>query len=118
MFEAASHLELSRVPELFCGFQRQHGEGPVLYPVACTPQSWATASVYLLIQASLGMSIQAPEGRIYFDHPVLPDFLDEMVIEGLRINSSSFDMRLERHERDVGIDVFKKEGDIEVVAVY
>ncbi|RJR48248.1 MAG: amylo-alpha-1,6-glucosidase [Desulfobacteraceae bacterium] len=118
LFEAASRLELSRMPELFCGFPRQPGEGPVLYPVACTPQSWATASVYLLIQASLGMSIQAPEGRIYFDHPVLPDFLDEMVIEGLRVNSSSFDIRLERHERDVGIDVFKKEGDIEVVAVY
>ena len=118
LFESASRLELSRMPELFCGFPRKHGEGPVLYPVACTPQSWATASIYLLIQACLGMSIQANEGRIYFDHPVLPDFLDEMVIEGLQVNSSSFDVRLERHEHDVGIDVFRREGEIEVVAVY
>jgi glycogen debranching enzyme len=118
LFETANHLELSRMPELFCGFQRQRGEGPVLYPVACNPQSWATASVYLLIQSCLGMSIQAPEKKIYFDHPVLPDFLDEMTIEGLRIDSASFDIRLERHERDVGIDVFRREGEIEVVVVY
>lgn len=118
LFDAANYLELSRMPELFCGFQRQQGEGPVLYPVACNPQAWSTAAVYLLIQASLGMSIQATENRIYFDHPALPDFLDEMIIEGLKINSSSFDIRLERHERDVGIDVFRREGEIEVIVIY
>ena len=118
LFNAANHLELSRMPELFCGFQRQPGEGPVLYPVACTPQAWATAAVFMLIQASLGMSVQAPENRIYFDHPALPDFLDEMTIEGLKVNSCSFDIRLERHERDVGIDVFRREGEIEVIVIY
>jgi glycogen debranching enzyme len=36
--EAASYMELRRLPELFCGFQRAKGRGPTLYPVACTPQ--------------------------------------------------------------------------------
>jgi glycogen debranching enzyme len=118
LFETAVSLELSRMPELFCGFPRQSGEGPVIYPVACNPQSWATASIYLLIQACLGLSIQAPENKIYFDHPRLPDFIDEMTIHNLRVNSASLDIRLERHARDVGIDVFRREGDVEVIATY
>lgn len=118
LFDSATHFELNRLPELFCGFPRQPGEGPVLYPVACNPQAWATAAVYLLIQSCLGMSIQAPRKKMYFDHPVLPDFLDEMFIENLQINTGSMDIRLERHARDVGIDVCRRDGDIEVIATY
>jgi glycogen debranching enzyme len=41
LFDAATYLELRRLPELFCGFQRQRERGPTLYPVACSPQAWA-----------------------------------------------------------------------------
>jgi glycogen debranching enzyme len=34
LFDAAMYLDLHRVPELFCGFPRDSGEGPILYPVA------------------------------------------------------------------------------------
>ena len=39
LFEASTFLDLHRLPELFCGFERRPGEGPTLYPVACSPQS-------------------------------------------------------------------------------
>jgi glycogen debranching enzyme len=39
---------MHRVPELFCGFPRDPGEGPILYPVACAPQAWSAASVFPL----------------------------------------------------------------------
>ncbi len=55
LFEAATYLELRRLPELFCGFQRGRGRGPTLYPVACAPQAWASATPFTLIEASLGL---------------------------------------------------------------
>ena len=66
LFDASLFVDLHRMPELFCGFVRRPGEGPTLYPVACGPQSWAAASVYLLLQACLGLVIVAPRSRIRF----------------------------------------------------
>src|SRR5262249_47831890 len=40
-FDAATYLDLNRLPELFCGFPRFASRGPTLYPVACAPQAWA-----------------------------------------------------------------------------
>jgi glycogen debranching enzyme len=57
LFEAGLYFDLRRMPELFCGFPKDPGEGPVLYPVACAPQAWAAASVFLLLQACLGLEI-------------------------------------------------------------
>ena len=64
MFDAAIHFDLHRLPELFCGFGRENGEGPVLYPVACAPQAWSAAAVFLILQAPLGLAIEAPERKI------------------------------------------------------
>ena len=64
LFDASSFVHLSRLPELFCGFQRRPGEGPTLYPVACAPQTWASASVFLLLQACLGLTVEAQECRV------------------------------------------------------
>jgi glycogen debranching enzyme len=79
LFEASLFVEY-RLPELFCGFYRRKGEGPVPYPVACSPQSWAAASVFLLLQATLGMKIEAAPSRLSFVRPVMPEFLDEIEI--------------------------------------
>jgi glycogen debranching enzyme len=57
MFEAGLYFDLHRMPELFCGFPKDPGEGPVLYPVACMPQAWAAASVFLPFQACLDLDI-------------------------------------------------------------
>ncbi len=55
MFEAALHLDLNRLPELFCGFHRRpDGTGPTQYPVACAPQAWAAGAPYLLLAATFG----------------------------------------------------------------
>ena len=57
LFEAALSFDQYRMPELFCGFPQSPGEGPTLYPVACAPQAWAAASVFLLFQACLGLEV-------------------------------------------------------------
>ncbi|HEV2211701.1 MAG TPA: amylo-alpha-1,6-glucosidase, partial [Verrucomicrobiae bacterium] len=54
LFETVLLMDLHHLPELFCGFDRRPGEGPTLYPVACLPQAWSAASVFMLLGASLG----------------------------------------------------------------
>jgi glycogen debranching enzyme len=114
LFDASLFADQHRLPELFCGFVRRPGEGPTLYPVACDPQSWASGAVYLLLQSCLGLSIRAHENKIYFDHPALPTFLQEVIIKNLKVGSASVDIELQRHQHDVGVNVKRRGGDIEV----
>jgi glycogen debranching enzyme len=117
LFDASLFVDLHRMPELFCGFPRRPGEGPTLYPVACAPQSWSAASVYLLLQSCLGLTIDAPRGQVRFGYPVLPESLREVRIRNLRVGPATLDLHLERHPHDVGVDVLRREGSVEVVVV-
>ncbi len=79
MFDAATYMDIFRLPELFCGFQRRRGRGPTLYPVACAPQAWAAATPFALLQASLGLSFNPEMNEIRLINPRLPSFLDEVI---------------------------------------
>jgi glycogen debranching enzyme len=114
LFEASLFLDLHRMPELFCGFARRPGEGPTLYPVACAPQAWSAAAVFLLLQACLGLDVNGAAGRISFTAPLLPESLAEVFIRNLRVGEAVVDLRLVRHDRDVGINVQRREGDVEI----
>jgi glycogen debranching enzyme len=115
LFDATLFLDLTRMPELFCGFPRRTGEGPTLYPVACAPQAWSAASVFLLLQACLGLQISASEGRVLFASPMLPPFLGAVRVQGLRVGSARVDLQLHRHPEDVGVQVLRRDGDVDVV---
>jgi glycogen debranching enzyme len=101
LFDAAMYFDLHRMPELFCGFSQEVGEGPVLYPVACAPQAWSAASIFMLFQASLGLKIDGIGRRVILRCPVLPDFLQEIRIMNLQIGSASLDLDLAKFGDDV-----------------
>ncbi len=117
MFDAGTYLDLYRLPELFCGFLRRPGEGPTQYPVACAPQAWSAASVFLLLRACLGLEVNAVRGEIAFDYPILPAFLREVHVRGLCVGNAALDLTLLRHGNDVGINVTRKEGEVRVLMV-
>jgi glycogen debranching enzyme len=117
LFEASLHMDLHRLPELFCGFARGQGEGPVRYPVACTPHAWASASVFQLLQAVLGLEIHAAARTVKFTRPRLPQFLAEVEIRSLKVGPHSIDLLLERHEHNVGVNVLRRTGFAEVVVI-
>jgi len=117
LFEAGRYFELHRMPELFCGFPQQSGEGPILYPVACAPQAWSAASVFLLFQACLGLMVNGVAGQITFTRPRLPAALGELRIHNLEVAGATVDLLLVRHEYDVGVNVLRREGDVEVLVV-
>jgi len=115
MFDAALRMDLNRLPELFCGFHRRpDGTGPTLYPVACSPQAWASGAPYLLSSSALGLEIRAAERRVHLENPQLPGFLNELRIDGLSVNDAYVDLIISRHERGFGVEVARKEGTVEV----
>ncbi|MGQ0532013.1 MAG: amylo-alpha-1,6-glucosidase [Caulobacteraceae bacterium] len=116
LFEASTYMDLRRLPELFCGFPRQSGTGPVFYPVACAPQAWAATAPLLLLQSCLGLRFQPEHNRILFDRPALPPFLDEVVLQRLRVNACEADVALKRAGSDVLLHVLRRTGNCSVVA--
>jgi glycogen debranching enzyme len=117
LFEAGLYFDLYRMPELFCGFAQQPGEGPVLYPVACAPQAWSAASVFLLFQACLGLTVDGTAARVCFTRPRLPASLGELRIHNLEAGGATVDLLLERHAHDVGVTVLRQEGAVEILVV-
>jgi glycogen debranching enzyme len=117
LFHTAIAVDLHRLPELFCGFERHAGLNPILYPLACAPQSWAAASVFLLLQACTGLFVDARSSQVRFSHPSLPPFLDEVRIKNLRVGSAGVDLLLKRYPSDVGINILRREGELEIVVV-
>ena len=117
MFDAAAYQELRRLPELFCGFVRRPRRGPTAYPVACAPQAWASATPFALLAACLGLRLDHARNEIGFIDPILPYFLDGLVIRGLRLGESAADVRLSRDGDDVTVSVLTRVGDARIVQV-
>jgi glycogen debranching enzyme len=118
LFRAGTYMDLARLPELFCGFRRQHGHGPTLYPVACAPQAWASATPFTLLEASLGLEFDPAAREIRLRNPRLPAFLDEVILRNLELCSSRVDLRVRRHQNAVSLDTPRISGDIRVSVLY
>lgn len=110
VFDAAVYMDLRRLPELFCGFRRAPGKGPTFYPVACSPQAWASAAPFALMGASLGLSFDWHNEEVRFQHPRLPEFLDHVIIRDLRLGASRIDLILRRYGSDVTVNILRRTG--------
>ncbi len=118
LFDASRFMDGSRLPELFCGFGRRRGEGPTLYPVACNPQSWSSASVFFALQACLGLRIDAASDRVYFDTPRLPESIPQLEIKNLKVGSGAVTVKLLRHDDDVALSVERHAGMTDVITIH
>ncbi|MBV8187848.1 MAG: amylo-alpha-1,6-glucosidase [Alphaproteobacteria bacterium] len=110
LFDAATYMDLRRLPELFCGFRRQRNRGPTLYPVACSPQAWASATPFSLVEALLGLEIDPLGHEVRFRSPVLPAFVEEVTLRRLIVGNARADIRIRRHRRDVSLEILKSRG--------
>ncbi len=114
LFDASVSMDSHRLPELFCGFHRREGEGPTLYPVACSPQAWASGVVFHLIQACLRLSIDPNDRRLSVDHAILPPVLTYLRLLNLELPFGQVDLLFEQRPLDVEVTVLRKHGDFEV----
>jgi glycogen debranching enzyme len=110
-------MELRRLPELFCGFQRQQSRGPTLYPVACSPQAWASATPFTLLEASLGLEFNPSNSEIRLRNPRLPAFIDDVLLRNLQLGETSADLRIRRVKDDVAFDIVRIRGRMQVSVV-
>jgi glycogen debranching enzyme len=99
LFQSATHFDM-RLPELFCGFGRAPGEPPVAYPVACIPQAWAAGSVFMLLQACLGLRLDGWNERIVLKDPRLPRGVDHLSLCGLALGERFVDLTFVRQSDD------------------
>jgi glycogen debranching enzyme len=114
LFDAAAHMHLRRLPELFCGFDRKRGKAPTLYPVACAPQAWAACTPLALIQACLGLEVDAASETVRLRQPRLPQFLESLVVRRLSVGKSKLDLMFRRQDSSVAVTLLSREGDAEV----
>ncbi len=117
MFDSAIYMDLQRLPELFCGFRRTRGRGPTLYPVACAPQAWASATPFALLQATLGLEFDPTHEEIRLRNPSLPPFLNEVVLRNLSLGRSTVDLLIRRQGEVISLQVLRNHGHIQVSAV-
>jgi glycogen debranching enzyme len=115
MFDAALFVDMQRLPELFCGFNRRSNEGPTSYPVACSPQAWSVAAVFMLLQSCLQLDIDALNRTITFSKPVLPGYLDTVTITNLKLGTQTCDITLHRNFQSIGFHVARKPADWKVI---
>jgi glycogen debranching enzyme len=117
LLDATGFSDVHGLPELFCGFRRLPDESPIRYPVACSPQAWSAGAAFMLLQASLGLSIDASRRQVRFMRPRLPEDVKELSIRDLRVGDGSVDLDLHRYPRNVGVDVVGRRGDIEISVI-
>lgn len=114
IYETALFMPGKRLPELLCGFPRVKGKAPTLYPVACSPQAWAVGAVFMLLQACLGMQINAAKNCITFAHPTLPSFLNDITITNLRLNNKQIVLQIRRNTEGIEALVLSPGTNVEV----
>src|SRR5437016_8434501 len=95
-YDACRQFRHYRLPELYCGMGRGEGDLVVSYPVSCSPQAWASGAFFLLLRACLGLYPDAPRKSLRIVNPQLPDFLDQLTLEGVRIGGTRLTLHFER----------------------
>ena len=104
-----------RPPELFCGFDRVPKEKPVRYPVACSPQAWATGTIFQLLHLMVNLWPDAANNCLRIQHPTLPSSIQSMTVENLTIGSTVLDLEFEQSSGVTACRVVNKRGNLSVV---
>jgi glycogen debranching enzyme len=99
LLDAAGHFG-SRLPELFCGFDRSEFGSPVPYPTSCSPQAWSAAAPRLILRSLLRLDPDLPHNQVTLD-PALPARLHPMRLENLPLGGARLDITV----RADGVDV-------------
>jgi glycogen debranching enzyme len=116
LFDMTLLQSYERPPELFCGYERNsESDRPVQYPVACSPQAWATGSIFQLLQMMLNLVPDAPNNQLRIIDPALPESINKLSLNNLRIGSTLLDLEFERSGSSTACRVMKKRGNLRVI---
>ncbi len=122
ILDMTSHQPYHRPPELFCGYERTAGHSPIQYPVACSPQAWATGTIFQLLQMMVNLVPDAPSNYLRIIDPALPASIQQLSFKNLRVGSTLIDLEFAREQNVQGEEfrattscrVLKKRGNLRV----
>jgi glycogen debranching enzyme len=114
LFEAAQAFGEFRLPELFCGFDRETAAVPVPYPVACSPQAWAAGATFLVLETMLGLSPHADRNELELNRPMLPEWLQKVTLSNVRVGEAAVDLLFHRWRGTTSAEVLRKVGDVSI----
>lgn len=115
LFDMTLVQPYARPPELFCGYARRSNSEPVRYPVACSPQAWATGSIFQLLQGMANLVPDAPNNYLQIIHPALPQSIKRLTLHNLRVGSTLLDLDFERSGATTACRVSNKRGSLRVI---
>jgi glycogen debranching enzyme len=115
LFDAALESRDARLPELFCGFNRRQNVPYVAYPVACSPQAWAAAVPFMILQSMLGISARAPDGLLTIHSPHLPDWMGHVKLGDIRVGDSRVSVAFNSEEGATSFAMLGRTGDVGVM---
>ncbi len=115
IFDMTLQQAYHRPPELFCGYERTPENSPVRYPVACSPQAWATGTLFQLLQVAINIVPDAASNCVRVIDPILPESINNLSLENLRVGSTVIDLEFERSGGTTACRVAKKRGNLKVV---
>jgi glycogen debranching enzyme len=115
LFDMTLAQPYARPPELFCGYARQGDSEPVRYPVACSPQAWATGSIFQLLQGLANFIPDVPNHCLRISHPALPQSLEHLTLRNFRLGATLLDLEFERSGTTTACRVSNKRGNLRVV---
>ncbi len=115
LFNMTSKQPYQRPPELFCGYEMNGDNSPVQYPVACSPQAWATGSIFQLLQMMVNLVPDAQNNCLRIIDPALPKSINHLSFHNLRVGGTILDLEFERVGNTTACRVAKKRGNLRVV---
>jgi glycogen debranching enzyme len=115
IIDLCSEQPYHRPPELFCGYERTPNASPVRYPVACSPQAWATGTVFQLLQLMVNLKPDALNNCLQIVHPTLPESIQFLSLNNLKIGQTVLDLEFERSNGATACRVVRKRGNLRVV---
>jgi len=115
LIDMTSQQPYHRPPELLCGYERNGDNAPVQYPVACTPQAWATGSIFQLLQMMVNLVPDAQNNCLRIIDPALPESINRLSFQNLRVGGTVLDLEFERSGNTTACRVAKKRGNLRVV---
>lgn len=115
MFEVAQNEAVMRLPELFCGFERNEAYRQIDYPVSCSPQAWAAGAMFQMLKACINFQPDALNGRLKIVEPNLPDWLGRVTIRGVRIGGAMIDLSFSSQGDSSSCHILKKSGNVRVI---
>ena len=115
LFDMTAQQPYHRPPELFCGFEQVPDSSPVRYPVACSPQAWATGALFQLVQVIVNLVPDAPNNCLYIVHPTLPESVQCLTLTNLKIGQTILDLEFETGNAATACRVLRKRGNLRVI---